>query len=143
MGPDEHRTLLMPAVLNCVVLVGLFYICKHLPASPPPPRRPSAGTSSGLHPRCTSGPNGLAFLWGKMLRTQYTTIIVRIPLEVFRICYVFIFHVHEDNKILKTYLLKKTYLLIREMSHKTGLSQKKSDPILFIYLLGCLFLILT
>lgn len=55
-------------------------------------------------------------------------IMVKISLEIFRICYVLIFHVHEDNKNLKT------YLLVKETSHKTSFLQKESDQILLINL---------
>ena len=51
-------------------------------------------------------------------------IIIKIPLEIFRIFYMLIFQVCEDNKTLET------NLLIRETHHETSFSQKEPDPTL-------------
>lgn len=51
-------------------------------------------------------------------------IIIKIPRENFRIFYMPIFQVCEDNKTLET------NLLIRETHHELGFSQKQPDPTL-------------
>lgn len=88
-------------VFKCLVflLVFLFYIHKQLPTS-----LPQADICKKHH--CFSPhlyisvENVYIPLGEKMLMIQYTMIIIKIPLEIFRIFYILIFQDHEDNKTL-------------------------------------------